>query len=378
MAKIKKTKHYSYTIKDLPKGCQRCVTGEKLVLFLTGLCAKRCYFCPIAETRMNKDVVFANEWKIEKWQDVVEEARLCGAKGAGITGGDPLVKLDRVIKYITIFKNKFSKDFHIHLYTPLKLVTPAKLERLYEAGLDEIRFHPDLDYPEEWKKIEMALPFRWDVGVEIPVLPDREKETVQLIDYIKDKVKFLNLNELEMSPSNADEMMKKGLETRSLESSAVKGSQELAMKLLKRLQRTKLQVHFCTVKLKDAVQLTNRIKRRAASVKQDFDEVTQDGLLYRGVVYLKELVPSFSYGLMLTTANHKPIVKKLYKLKKEIQRKFNIPNAYIAVDAKKLRLMTSVSAIRHISPYLKREGYVPAKVLEYPTWDGLEVDVEFL
>ena len=97
-----KTPYYSYRNKQLCKGCKQCVKGRKLVLFVTGLCSRNCFYCPLSERKYKKDVVCANEWEIQKPTDILYEAKMCGSTGAGITGGDPLLKLDRTIKFIKI------------------------------------------------------------------------------------------------------------------------------------------------------------------------------------------------------------------------------------------------------------------------------------
>jgi len=228
MRQIKKTKFYSYLVGDMPKGCALCVQGKKEVIFITGLCSVGCDFCPVSDTKHQKDDVYADEWKIDKDEDIISEAKAINAKGAGITGGDPLTKVDRCVKYIKLLKKEFGDHFHIHLYAPLQLVTKDNLNKLYDAGLDEIRFHLDLDNDKLWKRIELANSYDWDVGIEIPVIPKKETKIKKLINYIKNKVNFLNMNELEISDSNAQKLVKKGFETKDDISYGVKGSEELA------------------------------------------------------------------------------------------------------------------------------------------------------
>ena len=64
---IEKTLWHSWKNGNIAKGCKLCVCGEKTVLFITGLCSKntRCYYCPIADNRSGKDVIYANETLIE-------------------------------------------------------------------------------------------------------------------------------------------------------------------------------------------------------------------------------------------------------------------------------------------------------------------------
>ena len=46
---------------DLPDGCQACMEGAKMVLFVTSLCTRRCFYCPISDEKWQADVVYANE-----------------------------------------------------------------------------------------------------------------------------------------------------------------------------------------------------------------------------------------------------------------------------------------------------------------------------
>lgn len=374
MSEPKKTAFYSWKKGKLPKGCRHCVQGEKLVLFITGLCPNKCFFCPISEQKSGKDVIYANEWKITYPKDIIEEAKLTKAKGAGITGGDPLVKLDRTIQYIKLLKKKFGRRFHIHLYTPLNLVTEEKLRQLYTAGLDEIRFHPMLDKSDEWPRLLLARKFGWDVGVEIPVIPGKKKETIKLINYVQDKIDFLNLNELEISDTNANRLRERGFRQKSCLSYAVKGSQELAKELLKHLAKTKLNVHYCTAQTKDKAQLTRRIKRRALSVAKKFDFITTDGTLVRGAIYLKETKPGLDYQKRMSKINKLKIIKKLIQLKNRL----NIPKDLIEIDKTRLRLLTSISIIDDVKEKIKRLKFIPAIVEEYPTWDAMPVDINFI
>lgn len=375
---ISKTCFYSWKKGKLPKGCAYCVRGRKLVLFITGLCPNRCFYCPVSEQKSGKDVVYANEWKIASPRDVIKEAELTDAKGAGITGGDPLVKLDRTIQYIKLLKKKFGKKFHIHLYTPLNLVTEAKLRQLHKAGLDEIRFHPMLGKPDEWPRLLLAKNFKWDVGVEIPVIPGKKKETIKLINYVKDKVDFLNLNELEISDTNANKLLEKGFKPKDEISYGVKGSEKLAKDILNYLQKAKLDVHYCTTTTKDKAQLARRIKRRALNVALKTDFITEEGTLVRGVIYLPELKPGFGYGFQIESIDAKKYAEKLKQIKKRLQKHLGIPSGLLHIDAVRPRILTSIALVDDLKDEIKRLHLVPAIVEEYPTWDALEVDVQFL
>lgn len=134
----------------LADGCLCCREGAKMVLFVTGLCYRDCFFCPLSADRKNADVIFANERPVYSDADVLDEARMMRAKGTGITGGEPLLELSKVLHYISLLKSEFGKEHHIHMYTA-EAPDEKQIKELAKAGLDEIRFHPP---HEMWHRLE--------------------------------------------------------------------------------------------------------------------------------------------------------------------------------------------------------------------------------
>jgi pyruvate formate-lyase activating enzyme-like uncharacterized protein len=381
--KLAKTPWHSFCAIGMSKGCQLCVKGRKLVLFVTGLCGQRCFYCPVSELKSGKDVVYANEWKIanpDNPVELIEEAKLTEAKGAGITGGDPLVKIDRCVDYIKLLKKKFGKQFHIHLYTPLKLVTEERLKKLYDAGLDEIRFHPNLDDNSLWPQLELARKYSWDIGVEIPVIPGYEERTKALIDYLAGKIMFLNLNELELSDTQIEQykLQVMGFKPKDDVSYGAAGSEELGLRLAKYAGSKGIKTHFCTAKLKDSVQMRKRIQFRAKHAALPFDLQTEEGTLVRGCAYLKELAPGVGYQKKIQEADKDVIISKLEEVRKQAIVLLQEKADNVVVDKNRLRLILPQKKIKSYAPKLKQLGLAVAIVEEYPTADALEVEVEFL
>jgi len=355
---VSKTNYYSYKVGNLAKGCQYCVKGSKLVLFVTGLCPRSCYYCPISDKKYKHDVVYADEWQTDKIEDIIKEAELIDAEGAGITGGDPLCKLERTIGYIKALKDHFGKKFHIHIYTSFDMVDEEKLRGLSEAGLDEIRFHADINDNKLWGKIDLARKFNWDIGIEIPVIPNKLEETKKLIDFFHGKVKFFNLNELEFADNKFSKLGEMDFETKDNLSYGVKGSEEDALNISKYAEKKypKINVHYCTAKLKDSVQMANRIVRRAKNAAKDYDEVSKEGLLFRGAIYSEDL-------------EH---------VKEIIIKKYHIKNNLFDIDEKRKRVLVGALWIHKNKDKLKKDGFKIALVEEYPTQDCLNIMTDFL
>jgi pyruvate formate-lyase activating enzyme-like uncharacterized protein len=268
---------YSY----LSEGCRLCQEGAKMVLFVTGLCPKSCFYCPLSDERRGKDLVFANERSIKSDEDLLKEAELMNALGTGITGGEPLLKIERVLHYIRILKTSFGKEHHIHLYTSL---APDRqtLEKLADAGLDEIRLHPpqkcwkDLKNSQYADALQNAKELGIEAGIEIPALEGAEKVAV----FAEEMGVFLNLNELEFSDNNSESLLKNGFFLESDTSSAAAGSCKSAKIAFPACKKA----HFCSSTYKDAVQLRKRFQRIAKNTAREFDEITEDGTLVYGVI----------------------------------------------------------------------------------------------
>jgi pyruvate formate-lyase activating enzyme-like uncharacterized protein len=191
----------------MPVSCVMCQQGSKMVLLVTGICGHECYYCPLSSKKKGHDVTYADEKLVKSDTDVIFEARSISARGTGITGGDPLLVMDRTMHYIRLLKKTFGKGHNIHLYT----ATPdlKKIKLLADAGLDEIRFHPP---PDLWDTLEntkypealgQAMACGMRAGIEIPAIPGLEKSIIRMARAAeKAGAQFINLNELEFSEPN--------------------------------------------------------------------------------------------------------------------------------------------------------------------------------
>lgn len=332
----------------LAKGCKHCFKGSKMVLFVTGKCTTGCFYCPVSFEKKGKNVVFANERKVTEMKEIIDEAKAMSATGTGITGGDPLTDLDRTVRVIKKLKQTFGKEHHIHLYT--STLDPEKVKILKDAGLDEIRFHPPV---KKWTSLEKSklseiAKMDLDVGIEVPALPDCEKELdALLVSAEKMKIKFVNLNELEFSESNWEMMSARHYKIRDDVSAAVMGSRELALKMID--SHPKMRIHFCPSNFKDSVQLRNRLIRRAKNIAKDYEVVTEDGTILRGVAY----------------------PDNLNEAKKLLKEKFDVPDKLIFVDKENKKLIVAPWVLEEIASEIPFKCYVTET---YPTADALEVE----
>lgn len=329
-----------------------CREGTKLVLLVTGKCTRWCFYCPLSAEKKGMDVFFANERRVGSVPEVLDEARLMDAKGTGVTGGDPLMAVGRAVECITALKKEFGDGHHIHLYTPT--TKRALLERVAKAGLDEIRFHPPVSLWLRLGKSEYSAATSFaksqgmSVGLEVPVLPDREAElraAIASADALG--LDFVNLNELEFSETNWRALRRTGYDVKNDVSSAVLGSESLSKRLLQ--SGVSVPLHYCSSAFKDGVQLRRRITRRGRNVRRPHEILTEDGTLLKGVIETDSIAATAAW----------------------LMREYDIPGRLVWCDGQKDRLEIAPWVLEDIAGEVPYDSFI---VEEYPTADRLEVE----
>jgi len=275
----------------LSEGCRQCHKGAKMVLFVTGICTRSCWYCPISEERHGKDVVYANDHYVVIDEDIIKEVKLMNALGTGITGGEPLLVIDRVIRFCRLLKSEFGNKHHIHLYTG-SAPTEENLKSL-QGLVDEIRLHPPQEIWHEImesdyiRAIRDAKELGFEVTIEVPSLPGLEN-LIPVLPFLD----YLNINELEWSETNAEMMRNRGFDLEDNYHNAVKGAEIWAEELIKYDK-----VHWCSSTFKDSVQLRERLKRIAKNTARSFDEITDDGTIVYGILKPAGLLPEMDNNL---------------------------------------------------------------------------------
>ena len=328
-----------------------------MVLLVTGRCHSSCFYCPLSEEKRGRDVAFANERPLGSPDDALEEAHLIDAEGTGVTGGDPADSLPRVVRLVSLLKEEFGPGHHVHLYTS-RALGEGELAALREAGVDEVRFHPPpeaLDDPAALgpyaRAVEGAASLGMEAGYEVPALPDMGR---QLRAFLRSLVgaegrPFVNLNELEFSPTNAEALRERGYEVKDDVSSAVRGSERLARSLVDEFGPKGLRVHYCSASFKDAVQLRRRLARRARNVARPHELVTGDQTILKGVV---------------EGADPEAVAR-------DLQERFDVPPELMAVDRERGVVEVAAWVLEELAGEIDGESYL---VEEYPTYDRLEVE----
>jgi hypothetical protein len=342
-----KTKFDSYITSDMCDGCKFCLKGQKLVLFVGGKCSRNCWYCSLSKGRKNSIQLWANERPCNSNEDIIQEAIDSNALGAGITGGDPLVYLDKTLESASSLKKRFGQKFHIHIYLPLTLVDKSKLEKLHKH-IDEVRFHPSfLTNPdekllqEEIEKIKTASEIfeKSNTGLELPLLPEKKEEIISFIKQIEPYVSFVNLNEFEISDTNFEKVTKNY--TLNSDTYTISNSIETGKEILKQCKNLKLKMHLCTAKTKNHHQYANRLllhKILPFGNKTDEGTVIYFTIIPKEMQETVELLKKYTKNFHIDKLHNRILLKKsevpkLYKTKKF---EINLCEEHPTFDAEKM------------------------------------------
>lgn len=267
---------YNVARGEIAQGCELCLTGAKAVIFITGLCRYRCFYCPVDRERFGRDVVYVNDVPARGIEEIVEIVVGTAAVGAAITGGDPLAVPDRVAGVSKALKDAFGPSFHIHLYTRATSLDAYAVSRLIEGSVDEVRIHliSRGEALGREKYLEALKHLGVSVGVEVPAVPGLERSIAEAVNYLAERglIDFVNINELDVSESNASALKALGFR---IKSNGVAGSIESAMRLMGLIEG--VPVHVCRSKSKDLYQIGARAFRDAMASAKPNELVLDDG-----------------------------------------------------------------------------------------------------
>jgi len=318
----------------------------------------------LSSGKAGKDVIFADEMPVSNDDDIILELESISAEGAGLSGGDPLCDIDRTVHFITLLKSEAGEKFHLHLYTSKNDASLEDLEKLRDAGLDEIRFHPQ---GSDWSGILNAIELGMIVGIEVPAIPNQTNRLIETARKAEEVgVSFLNLNELESSETNFEKLVSMGFRLTSLENASIQGSAETAREVIEWAAEnlSNLVVHFCSARYKDSIQLRNRLERRIANVIRPFEERDDDD-------------PLVILGIIRAPHRQHLTKEHLAFLEDKLSGTFDVPLDLMNVDMERNRIEIAPWILEEIASDLRRlftfnQQLEIGIAFEYPTYDRLQ------
>ena len=263
----------------LSPGCRACLEGNWSCLFITGNCNCRCFYCPTAQNVGGDPGT--NNLDFPKVDDYVDYLARFGFSGASISGGEPLLVLEKSLQYLRAIRRRLGDGIHLWMYTNGTLLTTDIAKRLRDAGLDEIRVDIGAtDYTLD--QVKLAVGIIPHITVEIPAIPEEADRMQQKLAEMADcGVNYLNLHQLRLTNHNYLHLAERGYTFLHGESVTVLESELTALKLLRSSldQQLALGVNYCSFVYKNRFQGAAGRRRAGAQIAKRHENVTAAGYL---------------------------------------------------------------------------------------------------
>ena len=264
---------------QLSPGCRQCVAGTWSCLFINASCNASCFYCPTPQDR--KEVPATNNLLFRHPDAYATYLKRLGFKGASISGGEPLLTLNRTLAFLRAARQALGRKGHLWLYTNGILLTREIAAQLAAAGLDEIRF--DIGATGyQCHKIAAASGLIPVISVEIPAVPEALPTLKQVLpEFPQLGVKHLNLHQLRLTRHNFRSLTERNYTFLHGEKVTVLDSELAALEILGFVKRTKLKlpVNYCSFVFKHRYQKAAGRLRVAALEKRSWETLTSAGFI---------------------------------------------------------------------------------------------------
>lgn len=343
---------------ELSPGCRSCVAGTWSCLFVTGRCNCRCSFCPTPQDE--EGVPGTNTIDFPRARDYAEYTERFEFDGVSFSGGEPLLSPDRTLDYLRAVRERRGDEVWTWLYTNGSLLDRTLLERLRDAGLDELRVDvAAVGY--DLAGVALAVGVIPTVTVEIPAIPEDAARLRALLPVLQDLgVDHLNLHQLRLTPHNLLRLARRGYTFLHGPKVTVLESELAALELVVHAldQGLGLPVNYCSYVYKTRFQGAAARRRAARVVRRPWEEITENG-------YLRTLSLAGPVERVRREAEHLGSVggaPELYRLESEGALLTVAPSLWSQLDARDLELRVRYAEARLRSPLSYRFPFVEVEL----------------
>lgn len=347
-------------MRRLSPGCRICVDGGWSCLFINGRCNCDCFYCPTTQDEIGLPTT--NTVTFRHPADYVRYLERLDFTGASISGGEPLLTPNRSLGFLSAIKRHFGSSMHTWLYTNGTLLNEDLLDRLGDAGLDEIRFDIGAtDY--NLKPLLQAVGKIPTVTVEIPAIPEELPQLKILLRQLHDSgVDHFNLHQLRLTPYNYHHLVKRNYRFLHGEKVTILDSELAALQLLQYSfeQEIELPINYCSFVYKNRFQARSARLRNGLYQRKSYEELTDNGFLRTLTLHgskqqLTALQEHFSSHWQSTT---------LWLPSRSGEQLTIHPSLWPLVDLSGLRLTIAYSSARQLSTVSYRNPFISIELSE--------------
>ena len=274
-----------------PKGCRSCLLGTGLsAVRKTNKCNIQCKFCynfgeldqipPIGEGLWEIGGTKFYEQDIDLLLSIYDKPT-----GISYVYLEPFMEIE---KYYGVIAKFHKAGIHQHMYTNGLRVTEESLQKLAEAGLDELRFNLGGTNCADAVIRNMALAKQYipDVGIETPMTPEFFEQFLAKKEAIlATGIDFINCAELHLNMNNLGNYFGEHMYMYRLGYLSPIWSRDLTLKLMRIAceENWPVAVHDCANQTKFARDLNLRAKEGgwfgASSYGSEFSQVPYEAFL---------------------------------------------------------------------------------------------------
>ena len=263
----------------LSPGCRTCGAGSWSCLFINGKCNCRCFYCPTSQDEIG--VPTTNQVPFAKAGDYADYVHYFGFRGVSVSGGEPMLTFDRTVRYIEEVRRWLGDDVHLWMYSNGTLLSASHLDRLRDAGLNEIRLDISAaDY--RLDKAALAVGTIPCVTVEIPAIPEDHQRLTALLPVLEEMgINHLHLHQLRLTPHNRPRLTQRPYTYLHGEKITVLESELMALSLLQTASTKglRLPINYCSFVYKHRYQRAATRRRNAQPVLKDHETITENGFI---------------------------------------------------------------------------------------------------
>ncbi len=266
-------------MRNLSPGCRLCGEGAWSCLFINGVCNGHCFYCPTEQK--SRDVPMTSTVSFPEPREYIAYLEKFGFRGMSISGGEPLLTLDRTLAFVTKVRRHFGASLYIWLYTNGLLTNRENLGLLREAGVDEVRFNIGAGnyHLEPVREAVGIIPV---VTVEIPAVPEKEDLLEEkILEMARSGVNHLNLHQIRCTPYNGKHLLARNYTLLHGPRVAVLESELTALRLLARLREkgNDFPVNYCSSIYRSRFQTAGARRRNARLIRKPWEDITEAGLI---------------------------------------------------------------------------------------------------
>lgn len=262
----------SVALGSLSRGCVACTGAcDSRTFAVTNNCHRDCFFC--FNPNQEKFAYYCEH--PFPWRQQLDDLSREGSAPAclALSGGEPMLMPEEACAFFAHARKLFPGS-HLRMYTSGDLLDRAWLQRLREAGMDEVRFSVKQDDPPHLRErvlanMSAALECVLTVMVEMPPIPGTESQMQDLLRRLDEiGIHGINLLEFTYPMWNWPVFESLGLTLKNppyrvfydysyAGSLPVQGSEELCLRLMlwARDQGLGLNMHYCSLENKHRAQM---------------------------------------------------------------------------------------------------------------------------